>query len=90
MAARRKTGESEVREPHIPLRRAATKDSASWKRKNMLMDQRKLERARAILGVASETDTVDAALDLVVFRGEVLAGIDRLVAAGGLDRFDRD
>jgi hypothetical protein len=45
MAARRKTGESEVRDPHIPRRRAATKDSASWKRKNMLMDQRKLERA---------------------------------------------
>jgi hypothetical protein len=56
----------------------------------MLMAQRKPERARVILGGASETDTVDAALDLVVFRGEVLTGIDRLVAVGGLDRFDRD
>ena len=33
---------------------------------------------------------MDAALDLVVFRGEVLSGIDRLVAAGGLKGFDRD
>ncbi len=90
MATRRKNGESEVHEPHLPRRRTATKDSASRKRENMLMAQRKPERARVILGGASETDTVDAALDLVVFRGEVLTGIDRLVAVGGLDRFDRD
>jgi hypothetical protein len=90
MATGRKTGESQVHEPPLPRRRTATKDSVSWKRKKMLADQRKLERARVILGVANQTDTVDAALDLVVFRGEVLAGIDRLVAAGGLDRFDRD
>ena len=56
----------------------------------MLMDQRKLDRARAIRGVHSETDAVDAALDLVAFRGEVLSGIDRLVAAGGLDGFGGD
>ena len=88
MATRHKTGEGEVREPHLPRGRTAAKGSASWKRKNMLMDQRKLDRARAILGVVSETDAVDAALDLVVFRGEVLAGIDRLVAVGGLKGFD--
>ncbi len=58
------------------------------KRKNMYMDQRKLDRAKVALGVDSETATVDAALDLVVFREEIFEGIDRLAAAGGLDYFD--
>ena len=61
-----------------------------WTRKNMVMDQRKLDRAKAILGASTETAAVDMALDLVAFRGEVLAGIDRLVEAGGLtDPFRR-
>jgi hypothetical protein len=38
--------------------------------------------------VDSETATVDAALDLVVFREEIFEGIDRLAAVGGLDYFD--
>ena len=54
------------------------------KRKNMLMDQRKLDAARAALGAESETATVDAALDLVVFRAEVFKGLDALAAVGGL------
>ena len=55
-----------------------------WTRKNIVIDQFKLNRAKTILQVSTETDAVDAALDLVVFRGEVLGGIDRLVRAGGL------
>lgn len=54
------------------------------RRKNMLMDQRKLDAAKAALGAASETAAVDAALDLVVFRAEVFRGLDELAAAGGL------
>ncbi|MCC6317140.1 MAG: hypothetical protein IT361_05550 [Gemmatimonadaceae bacterium] len=54
------------------------------KRKNMLMDQHKLDAARRALGAATETAAVDAALDLVVFRTEVFDGLDQLVAAGGL------
>lgn len=54
------------------------------KRKNMLMDQRKLDAAKAALGADSETATVDAALDLVVFRAEVFKGLDALAAVGGL------
>jgi len=55
------------------------------RRKNMLIDQRKLDAAKAALGADTETATVDAALDLVVFRAEVFRGLDALVAAGGLD-----
>ncbi len=54
------------------------------KRKNMLMDQRKLNVAKATLGVDTETAAVDAALDLVVFRSEVFQALDQLAAAGGL------
>lgn len=54
------------------------------RRKNMLIDQRKLDAAKAALGVQTETAAVDAALDLVVFRAEVFRGLDALVAVGGL------
>ncbi len=56
----------------------------TMRRKNMLMDQRKLDAAKAALGAPSETAGVDAALDLVVFRTEVFRGLDELAAAGGL------
>lgn len=62
-----------------------------WKRKNLVIDQRKLDRAKAILRAPTETATVDAALDLIAFHGEVLASLDRLRAAGGLAKvFDED
>lgn len=61
-----------------------TKTHRTIRRKNMLIDQRKLNAAKAALGVATETAAVDAALDLVVFRAEVFRGLDALVAAGGL------
>jgi hypothetical protein len=54
------------------------------KRKNMLMDQRKLTAAKRALGAETETAAVDAALDLLVFRSEVFGGLDELAAAGGL------
>ena len=59
-------------------------------RKNMDMDAAKLAAAKRYLGARSETETVDAALDLAVFQGEVAASIDQMVRAGGLvDAFGR-
>ena len=60
----------------------------SMKRKNMLIDQRKLTAAKQALGTDTETATVDAALDLVVFRAEVFSGLDALAAAGGLESME--
>ena len=60
------------------------KTRKTMRRKNMLMDQRKLDAAKAALGASTETAAVDAALDLVVFRTEVFRGLDALAAAGGL------
>ena len=57
-------------------------------RKNMLMDQRKLNAAKSELGVDTETAAVDAALDMVVFRNEVIHGLELLRDAGGLEPFN--
>ena len=54
-------------------------------RKNMDMDGGKLAAAQRILGTRTETETVDRALDYVVFQGEVFAALDSLAALGGLD-----
>lgn len=55
-----------------------------WVRKNLFVDQRKLDAAKRLLNVATETDAVDAALDEVAFRRGVLTGIRALRRAGGL------
>ena len=54
-------------------------------RKNMIVDQRKLDEARRALGTATETDTVDQALDLVAFRTELSRGIAAMRKNGGFE-----
>lgn len=53
-----------------------------WVRKNMAMDQRKLDAARRALGVATETEAIDLALDFVAFRREVSEGIAAMRRVG--------
>ena len=53
-----------------------------WVRKNMAMDPKKLAAAKGFLGVQTETEAVDAALDLVAFQAEVLRGIEAAAALG--------
>ena len=76
-------------EPRRFSRKAATpfrrrRVASRWVRKNMVMDQRKLDTAREVLGAATETQAVDLALDLVVFRQELVGGIKALRKAGGI------
>jgi hypothetical protein len=62
----------------------------AWVRKNIIMDQRKLDAARRTLGVGTETEAVDVALDLVAFRDEVVRGIAAVRRAGGIqDVFEK-
>jgi Arc/MetJ family transcription regulator len=61
-----------------------------WVRKNLHIDQRKLNVARKALGVKTETEAVDAALDAIAFRQEISQGIRRLRAAGGLKDIYQD
>jgi hypothetical protein len=58
---------------------------AGWVRKNVLMDQQKLDAARRALGVATETEAIDLALDFVAFRREVARGIGAMRRAGGIE-----
>jgi hypothetical protein len=51
----------------------------------MDMDAAKLGEAQKLLGARTETETVDMALDYVLFQHEVFAALDHLAALGGLD-----
>ncbi len=53
-------------------------------RKNLRLTQAKIDRARRILGTRTETETIEAALDLVAFRDEVLEGLTRLGGSGAV------
>jgi Arc/MetJ family transcription regulator len=75
-----------------PRRRG--RPSKGWSRTNIRIDKKKLAAAKRILGLPTATETVDAALDAVAFRAEVLNGVDSMVAAvarhGGLARDEDD
>ena len=58
---------------------------AGWVRKNVVVDQRKLDAARRALGAATETETIDLALDFVAFRREVAQGIAAMRRVGGIE-----
>jgi hypothetical protein len=62
------------------------------RRKNLLLDQVKIDKARRILGAPTETEAIhralDAAIDLEAFQREVDSGLEALVGKGGfVDRF---
>ena len=61
------------------------KRGEGWVRKNVVMDQRKLDAARRVLGVDTETEAIDAALDLVAFRRQLGQGIAAVRRAGGIE-----
>jgi hypothetical protein len=67
------------------VRPRARASRAGWVRKNVAMDQRKLDAARRALGVDTETEAIDLALDFVAFRHEVAEGIAAMRRAGGID-----
>ena len=58
----------------------------SLKRKNYYLDERKIKRAKTILGAKTETEAIDAALDLIVFRKEILASLEKVAGKGGVER----
>jgi hypothetical protein len=47
------------------------------KRKNYRLQQSKLDAARRVLGTRTETETIDRALDLVVFGERLASGTAR-------------
>lgn len=59
------------------------------RRKNLILDQGKIDRAKKTLGAATETETItralDAVADLAQFRAEVDAGLSELLGRGGFE-----
>jgi len=49
------------------------------------MDQRKLDFARRALGVDTETEAIDQALDFVAFREELAKGFAAVSRSGGVE-----
>ena len=68
-------------------RSAVGRRRLSVRRKNLLLDQAKIDRARRIFKTATETDAIhralDAAADLEAFQRELDRGFDALIGAGG-------
>lgn len=62
------------------------------RRKNVFIDQRRINRVKALLHTDTETETIDRALalaeEVAVFEAEVDRGLATLVGRGGfIDRF---
>jgi hypothetical protein len=56
-------------------------------RKEFWLTPGKLDEAKRVLGTSTDVDTVEEALDLVVFRDEVRQGV-RMLGGLGLSRID--
>src|SRR5262245_11452168 len=70
------------------IERAAQKSQrASLRRKNLILNQDKIDRAREIFGVTTDTEAIDLALDaandLALFRAEIEVGFKNLLGKGG-------
>jgi hypothetical protein len=68
----------------ISRKARSTRAGSTWVRKNMLMDQKKLDEVRRLLKVSTETEAVDAALDDIAFRKGLMRGLRALSRAGGV------
>jgi hypothetical protein len=68
-------------------RMAASRGRRGIRRKNLNVDQSRLDRAVSILGARSEADAIDQALDLVLFRDELIEGIKSLAGSGGVENY---
>jgi hypothetical protein len=57
-------------------------------RKNFRLDQARLDAAKHALGARTETEAIETALDLILFRRELVDGVDALVGTP-IASFDR-
>lgn len=56
------------------------------KRKNYYLDERKIRLVKRILGVRTETEAIDTALDLIAFREDILRSLRKVAGKGGVER----
>lgn len=70
--------------PSTRPRKKSSRPHKDIRRKNLNIDQAKLDRVKDLLGARSETEAVDQALDLLLLREELIAGIRRIAGTGGV------
>jgi hypothetical protein len=56
------------------------------KRKNYYLDEIKIMKVKKILGTKTETETLDKALELILFRTELLESLKKVSGKGGVQR----
>ncbi len=56
------------------------------KRKNYNLDEIKIKRVQKILGAKTETETLDKALDLIMFQTDLLESLKKVSGKGGIQR----
>lgn len=70
---------------------AKSPSKPALRRKNLNIDQKKLDQVRSLLGARTETEAVDQALDVVLLRQELVRGVRRIAGSGGVENvFDGD
>jgi len=65
-------------------------DEGRIRRKNMKMDQDKLDRLVEILGAASETEVIERLMDEALLRHELVEGVRRVAGKGGVENHFSD
>jgi len=73
-----------------PVKKMTRRGGSRIRRKNVNIDQVKLDRVREILGAASETEAIDQALTMLLLRDELLEGVARIGGTGGVTNFFED
>ena len=58
------------------------------RKKNFRLHQSKIDRAMEILGTKTETETIEQALDMLVFRDRLVQGVRNMRGAGLEDIFE--
>lgn len=54
------------------------------KRKNYNLDEVKIKKAQKILGTKTETETLDQALEMILFRTNLLESLKKTAGKGGI------
>jgi hypothetical protein len=67
---------------------AARAEEEQPRKKNLRLHQSKIDEAKAILDTTTETETIETALDLVIFRQELIEGVRAMRGANLVNLFD--
>ncbi len=56
------------------------------KRKNYYLDEAKIKKVQKILGTKTETEALNKAMDIIMFRTELLESLKKVSGKGGVQK----